>query len=44
MTSALDAFEVIQLFSATGTDTERERENPYYALGLEQGLVNLHQL
>jgi hypothetical protein len=26
MTSALDAFEVIQLFSATGTDTERERE------------------
>jgi hypothetical protein len=43
MTSALDAFEVIQLFSATGTDTERERENPY-ALGLERGLVNLHQL
>lgn len=41
MTSALDAFEIIQLFSATGTDTERERErdNPY-ALGL----VNLHQL
>jgi hypothetical protein len=39
MTSALDAFEVIQLFSATGTDRQRERDNPY-ALGL----VNLHQV
>lgn len=43
MTSALDAFEVIQLFSATREEREREIINPY-ALGLERGLVNLHQL